>query len=88
MEKVLLQDNEDFSTTNISFDLKKQLNSLEDPIILKDDVLNILSINDLKDDNYIEISEEISKPEIYPYSNNLTLNDLILLAGGVRKMQL
>jgi len=78
--------NEDFSTTNISFDLKKQLNSLEDPIILKkDDVLNILSINDLKDDNYIEISGEISEPGIYPYSNNLTLNDLILLAGGVRK---
>jgi len=78
--------NEDFSTTNISFDLKKQLNSLEDPIFLnKDDVLNILSINDLKDDNYIEISGEISKPGIYPYSNNLTLNDLILLAGGVRK---
>ena len=78
--------NEDFSTTNISFDLKKQLNSLDDPIILnKDDVLNILSINDLKDDNYIEISGEISKPGIYPYSNNLTLNDLILLAGGIRK---
>ena len=78
--------NEDFSTTNISFDLNKQINSLENPITLKkDDVLNILSINDLKDDNYIEISGEISKPGIYPYSNNLTLNDLILLAGGVRK---
>ena len=78
--------NDDFSTTNISFDLKKQINSLENPIILKkDDVLNILSINDLKDDNYIEITGEISKPGIYPYSNNLTLNDLILLAGGVRK---
>ena len=78
--------NEDYSTTNISIDLNKQLNSLEKPIILKkDDVLNILSINDLKDDNYIEISGEISKPGIYPYSNNLTLNDLILLAGGIRK---
>ena len=78
--------NEDYSTTNISIDLNKQLNSLENPIILKkDDVLNILSINDLKDDNYIEISGEISKPGIYPFSNNLTLNDLILLAGGVRK---
>ena len=78
--------NEDFSTTNISFDLNRQINSLENPITLKkDDVLNILSINDLKDDNYIEISGEISKPGIYPYSNNLTLNDLILLAGGVRK---
>ena len=86
LRSFITRTNEDFSTTNISFDLKKQLNSLEDPIILKkDDVLNILSINDLKDDNYIEISGEISMPGIYPYSNNLTLNDLILLAGGVRK---
>ncbi len=78
--------NEDFSTTNISFNLGDQLNSLENSIFLKkDDVLNILSINDLKDDNYIEISGEISKPGVYPYSKNLTLNDLILLAGGVRK---
>ena len=86
LRSFITRTNEDFSTTSISFDLNKQINSLENPIILKkDDVLNILSINDLKDDNYIEITGEISKPGIYPYSNNLTLNDLILLAGGVRK---
>ena len=78
--------NEDLSTTNISFDLMKQINLKEDPIYLKkDDVLNILSVNDLRDDNYIEISGEINKPGIYPFSENLTLNDLILLAGGIRK---
>ena len=78
--------NEDFSTTNISFNLSNQINSIDNPILLKkDDVLNILSINELKDDNYIEISGEINKPGVYPFSSNLTLNDLILLAGGVRK---
>ena len=78
--------NEDFSTTNISFDLSNQINSIDNPILLKkDDVLNILSINELRDDNYIEISGEINKPGVYPFSSNLTLNDLILLAGGVRK---
>ena len=78
--------NEDFSTTNISFNLSNQLNSIDDSILLKkDDVLNILSINELRDDNYIEISGEINKPGVYPFSSNLTLNDLILLAGGVRK---
>ena len=78
--------NEDFSTTNISFNLSNQINSIDDPILLKkDDVLNILSINELRDDNYIEISGEINKPGVYPFSTNLTLNDLILLAGGVRK---
>ena len=78
--------NEDFSTTNISFNLSNQINSIDTPILLKkDDVMNILSINELRDDNYIEISGEINKPGVYPFSTNLTLNDLILLAGGVRK---
>ncbi len=78
--------NKDFSTTNISFNLSNQINSIDNPILLKkDDVLNILSINELRDDNYIEISGEINKPGVYPFSSNLTLNDLILLAGGVRK---
>ena len=78
--------NEDFSTTNISFNVINQINGLDKPIFLeKDDVLNIISINDLKDDNYIEISGEINKPGVYPFSKNLNLEDIILLAGGVRK---
>jgi protein involved in polysaccharide export with SLBB domain len=78
--------NEDFSTTNISFNILNQINELENPIFLeKDDILNIISINDLKDDNYIEISGEINRPGVYPFSKNLNLEDIILLAGGVRK---
>ena len=78
--------NEDFSTTNISFNVFNQIKGLNKPIFLeKDDVLNIISINDLKDDNYIEISGEINRPGVYPFSINLNLEDIILLAGGVRK---
>ena len=78
--------NEDFSTTNISFNVFNQIKGLDKPIFLeKDDVLNIISINDLKDDNYIEISGEINRPGVYPFSINLNLEDIILLAGGVRK---
>ena len=78
--------NEDFSTTNISFNVLNQINDADKPILLiKDDVLNIISINDLKDDNYIEISGEVNKPGVYPFSKNLNLEDIILLAGGVRK---
>tara|TARA_B100002052_G_scaffold295869_1_gene323200 strand:+ start:109 stop:2652 length:2544 start_codon:yes stop_codon:yes gene_type:complete len=78
--------NKDFSTTNISFNILNQINEVDEPIFLqKDDILNIISINDLKDDNYIEISGEINKPGVYPFSKNLNLEDIILLAGGVRK---
>ena len=78
--------NEDFSTTNISFNVLNQINGLDKPIFLeKDDILNIISINDLKDENYIEISGEINRPGVYPFSKNLNLEDIILLAGGIRK---
>ena len=78
--------NNDYSTTNISFNILDQINKTDSPIYLqKDDILNILSVNDLKDDSYIEISGEINKPGVYPFSVNLDLDDLILLAGGVRK---
>ena len=41
--------NEDFSTTNISFNVLNQINEIDKPIFLeKDDILNIISINDLK----------------------------------------
>ena len=78
--------NEDFSTTNIPFNVLNQINGIDKPILLvKDDVLNIISINDLKDDNYVEISGEVNKPGVYPFSKNLNLEDIIILAGGVRK---
>ena len=78
--------NEDFSTTNIPFNVHNQINDIDKPILLiKDDVLNIISINDLKDDNYVEISGEVNKPGVYPFSKNLNLEDIIILAGGVRK---
>ncbi len=78
--------NEDFSTTNISFNVLNQINGTGKPIFLeKDDILNIMSVNDLRDENYIEISGEINKPGVYPFSKNLNLEDIILLAGGVRK---
>ena len=36
--------------------------------------------------NTLEISGEVNKPGIYPYSNNLSLSDLIIFAGGLEKM--
>ena len=47
----------------------------------QDDVLSISSINELKEDDYIEISGEINNPGVYPYSKNLNLSDLIIIAG-------
>ena len=48
----------------------------------EEDIVNILSINDLIEESYIEISGEVNNPGIFPYSKNLSLSDMILLAGG------
>ena len=78
--------NSDYSTTTIPFNLTKQINESENPITLQqDDVILISSVNDLREDEYLEISGEVNMPGIFPYSSNLSLNDLIILAGGLRK---
>ena len=75
--------NYDYSTTNISLNLKEEL---EKPVfnLEEEDVITIYSINDLSEENYVEISGEVSNAGIYPYSKNITLIDLILSAGGFK----
>jgi len=76
--------NKDYSTSTIAVNLE---NELRNPnfILNEEDVLNILSVNDLNEENYIEISGEINNPGVFPYSENITLPDLILLAGGFKE---
>ena len=76
--------NKDYSTATIAINLE---NELKNPnfVLMEEDVLNILSINDLNEENYIEISGEINNPGVFPYSKNITLSDLILLAGGFKE---
>ena len=75
--------NSDFSTINISFNLDKLIKGeIEDIILNKEDVLTIISKNDLINDQFIKISGEVSKPGIFPYSNDISLSDIIILSGG------
>ena len=75
--------NSDFSTINISFNLDKLIKGeIEDIILNKEDVLTIVSKNDLINDQFIKISGEVSKPGIFPYSVDISLSDIIILSGG------
>ena len=76
--------NEDYSTSTIALNLKDELKN-PNFILQEEDVLNILSINDLSEENYIEISGQVNNPGIFPFSKNITLSDLILLAGGFKE---
>ena len=76
--------NEDYSTSTFSLNLKDELKN-PSLILEEEDVLNVLSINDLNEENYIEISGEVNNPGIFPFSKNITLSDLILLAGSYKE---
>ena len=73
--------NSDYSTSIIPINLQKELNNLNFKL-QEEDILNILSINDLSEEKYIQISGEVNNPGIFPFSDNLSLQDIILLAGG------
>ena len=51
--------------------------------LVKNDVLYIPSIHDLKDLGSITVGGEVAKPGTFVYAENTTLEDAIMLAGGL-----
>jgi protein involved in polysaccharide export with SLBB domain len=49
----------------------------------REDIVTVYSILDFKEEYKITIDGEIKKPGIYPYYENLSLNDLLVQAGGL-----
>ena len=51
--------------------------------LVKNDILYIPSIHDLKDLGSITVGGEVAKPGTFVYAENTTLEDAIMLAGGL-----
>lgn len=75
----------DLSTEIVDLDLAKAMSG--DPYaninLKREDIVTIYSILDFKEDYKVTIDGEIKKPLIYDYHDHLTINDLIILAGGL-----
>jgi protein involved in polysaccharide export with SLBB domain len=83
----IIRTNEDFSTSSISFSLRDILSGKEQDILLKkEDVLTISSKNEIKEDDYVEVSGAVNEPGIYTYSKGMKLKELILKAKGFSKI--
>jgi len=77
---------DDYSTEVISFNLRDMLkNEAEDIALQREDIVNISSIYDLKEEFYIQVFGEVKYPGVYPYSELMTVEDLLLKAGGLRE---
>lgn len=81
---VLHRQREDLTREIIQVDLKSILNGSKPDIALKrNDVLYIPSIHDLQDLGNVEVFGEVARPGKYIFADNMTLEDLIIQAGGL-----
>ncbi len=83
---LIVRTQEDLTTQTISFDLGELLKGERQDIILqRDDVLTIPSLYDLREEFYVKITGEVNSGGSFPYSQNMTVEDLVLMAKGLRE---
>ncbi len=81
---ILQREREDYTHEIISLDMRGIMaGSVADVNLQKNDVIYIPSIHDLQEVQNVVIWGEVAKPGLYPYSDNTTLEDLIIQAGGL-----
>jgi protein involved in polysaccharide export with SLBB domain len=75
----------DLTTEAVNVNLGQALagNQEANITLRKEDVVTVYSILDFREDYKITIDGEIKKPGVYDYQDNLTLNDLLVQAGGL-----
>lgn len=83
---VLTRLREDFTPEVIALDVKAILNgSVSDIELKRDDNLYIPSIYDIQEDFTLSIDGAVNKPMIYDYKKGMTIEDLIIEAGGLKQ---
>lgn len=81
---VLHREREDFTLEVLPIDVKGLLNgTVADIPLRKNDVLYIPSIHDMKEEGTISIHGQVAYPGVYRFADNMSLEDLVLQAGGL-----
>ncbi|MBD8488665.1 SLBB domain-containing protein [Echinicola sp. CAU 1574] len=81
----IIRTHEDLTTSVIQVDLNQVMAGGSNVMLKPDDIIRISSIYDLKDEYYLKISGEVRDPGIYPFSDGMTVEDLIVNAGGFKE---
>ncbi len=82
----ILRTFDDLSTEVLTVDLQGVMAGTAPDIQLKrEDVVRISSVYDLQDEFYVQINGEVKNPGTYPYSKHMSVEELILMAGGLRE---
>ena len=83
---VLYRQRENLTSEVLPVDVKGIMEgSAVDVELRNNDLLYIPSIHDIKDEGDVYISGEIKNPGTYPYADNMTLEDFVITAGGLKE---
>lgn len=82
---VLYRQRDNLTSEVLPVDVKGILEgTAEDVELRKNDILFVPSIYDIKNIGNVYISGEVVKPGTYPYADNMTLEDIVITAGGLK----
>ena len=82
----ILRTKEDLSTRMIQVNLGDIMEGTAPDIpIAREDVVHVPSIYEIKEEVYVKVSGEVLVPGTYAYSEDMTSEDLILMAGGLKE---
>ena len=73
----------DMTTEVIPIDLESMLQGNNDFHLQKEDIISIAFVSDLLETYSVQIKGEVKRPGTYPFLQNMTIEDLILQAGGL-----
>ena len=83
---VLYRQREDLTSEVVQIDIRSIMNGTSPNLaLMKNDILYIPSIHDLEDRGNVTVYGEVAQPDSYPYADNMTLEDLIIQAGGLKE---
>ncbi|MFC3416602.1 SLBB domain-containing protein [Algoriphagus hitonicola] len=82
----ILRTKTDLSTEFIQVNLKEILaGTAQDIPLQREDVIRISSIYDIQNERYVQVLGEVKRPGVYPYSESMTVEDLLISAGGLQE---
>lgn len=83
---VLYRQREDLTSEVVQIDIRSIMDGTSPNLaLMKNDILYIPSIHDLEDRGNVTVHGEVAQPDSYPYADNMTLEDLIIQAGGLKE---
>ncbi|MGZ3756570.1 MAG: SLBB domain-containing protein, partial [Mucilaginibacter sp.] len=72
----------DNTTEIVPFSVKDVVNKTTNIALKREDVVNISSVFDLRDKYQVTINGSVRKPGTFAFAENMTVEDLVLKAGG------